>query len=591
MNLKNRMISAVALIGLAALAGCGGGGTATQQAQTQTQTVSGVVADGYLKGATVCLDKNGNKKCDADEPTGTSGDGGKYDILNVSADDLAKYPIVVEVPVGAVDSERGTVAAGYVLSAPAGKPEFVSPLTTLVQNQIETNGLSVTEAVATVKTQLGLATLSPLDDYKPGITGASPEATMAAGVAKVIATTIADNKKAIEAAVAGSATPISVQQVVNLVVQQVMQNLATVVQQVRTATEDGKISLSEDSVKTAITGSGMTISTSDATELKQQLTAAATTNVSSDLISAATDGMYWVEQWQYGWDQAASKPLYSYGYGKVLFNSSTNTISFSEYDLVNSAWQADTNNGDIYLTSTGWKQETVTNSGKFDPASGVYSTPGGFEKEQVRAVKMDVSGQPIAPYLKGSFQSSPTLSAIFPAGSLAYKLTFVPVEDIYRLSNNTDNICKTWNNSTNSCSAGYTSLDELLASAADTTTGGNGIGFDGGMVKFGILDAVTKKGQVRITLNSNGTTAAPSYVSTYERRTVNGVDLVIIDLTSLDGRFGLLAVYNGRVVGGQFQPANVARMDSSLNFNKAAADAIMKAASLPTSLGKVAARK
>ncbi len=234
------------------------------------KSVGGVVADGYLSGAKVCLDKNLNKKCDVNEPTGISGAGGKYTIVDdVPPADLAKYPIVVEVPAGAVDSDRGPVTSEYVLSAPAGKPEFVSPLTTLVQSQIESSGQTLTEAVASVKTQLGLVTLSPMDDYKPGVVGASSESVVAAGVAKVISTAIAENKKSVETAVGADATSTT-QQVVKLVVQGVMNNLSDIVEKVNTFTNKGQTVLTEALV-TSVKESSATISTSDVTVLKQQL--------------------------------------------------------------------------------------------------------------------------------------------------------------------------------------------------------------------------------------------------------------------------------------------------------------------------------
>jgi hypothetical protein len=263
MNKVQRILATLSLFGLAA---CGSGGGSSQPT---TQTVTGVVADGYLSGATVCLDTNLNKQCDSGEPTGTTGVGGAYTIPNVSIADLAKYPIVVVVPPGAEDSERGTVASGYVMSAPAGNPGFVSPLTTLVQSQMETSGQSLTDAVATIKTQLRLTALSPLDDYKPGTT-TTDEATVAAGVAKVIATSLAENKKAIEDAI-GSGTPITSQQVVNLTVQQAMQYLSTMVDQVKSATNNGKAPLTEDSVSGVVSSCGASISTSDTAALQQQL--------------------------------------------------------------------------------------------------------------------------------------------------------------------------------------------------------------------------------------------------------------------------------------------------------------------------------
>lgn len=588
MNLKKKITLAAVLVGMTALAGCGG--SSTSATAPPTQTVAGVVADGYLTGAVVCLDTNNDKSCAGETYKATSQTGGAYSILNVTATDLAQYPIVVEVPVGASDSERGAVTSAYFMSAPAGKPEFVSPLTTLVQNQIETNGLSVTEAVATVKTQLGLAALSPLDNYHPGVSGASAESVMAAGVAKVIATTIADNKAAIETALFAD-RPVTVQQVVNLIVQQVMQNLATVVQQVNIATNNGATALAESRVAGVVSASGTTVDVG--ASLLQDLAAASITTVASDLITAATAGMYGVEQWQNGWDQVNNVALYSYYYGKVLFNSSNNTISFSDYLLGNGAWVADTNNDEIYLTSAGWKVETATGSGKIDPVSGVYSSPNGYDKSQVRAVKLDVAGQPIAPYLKGSFQAIPTtLTGNFPAGSSAYRLTFVPSEDTYNLDNG-DSLCKTWNNSTNSCDAWYTTLTELL-SASQYVGYNNGVSF-----RLGALNSATNTGLITIYIPNSmekvvgkvvGATASTSYTSTYKLTTVYGVPMIIADLTSVDGRFMFAAVYNNQVRSGKFSPANVARMDNSLQFNKTATDAIMAAAGLPTSVGKVAAK-
>ncbi len=39
------------------------------------QKISGIAIDGYLRGATICIDRNLNKMCDSDEPSGTDGQG------------------------------------------------------------------------------------------------------------------------------------------------------------------------------------------------------------------------------------------------------------------------------------------------------------------------------------------------------------------------------------------------------------------------------------------------------------------------------------------------------------------------------------
>jgi len=62
--------------------------------------------DGYLVGAKVCLDMNANGLCDAGEPSDTTRAKGAYS-LSVSAADVAKYSIVVEVSTASCGSWTG----------------------------------------------------------------------------------------------------------------------------------------------------------------------------------------------------------------------------------------------------------------------------------------------------------------------------------------------------------------------------------------------------------------------------------------------------------------------------------------------------
>lgn len=162
MTLSYKPTLAIGLIAAAVLTACGGGGSAP----VATVSLAGIVADGYLGGAKVCLDINDNTVCDAGEPSATSGADGKYTIAGITAGDEAKYPVVAEVPATATDSDIvGTpVGKAFVLTAPKGYTT-VTPLSSLVHQEMQaTSALSAASASAKVQTALSI-TSDPLKDY------------------------------------------------------------------------------------------------------------------------------------------------------------------------------------------------------------------------------------------------------------------------------------------------------------------------------------------------------------------------------------------------------------------------------------------
>lgn len=166
----------------AALAACGGGGSdAADPANnnnnppddngsptSQTDTINGVVADGYLTGASVCLDKNENDECDEAGIYRTKTvDKGVYELREIPVAEIGKYNIIVEVPEDAIDSDTGQpVGTAFKLAAPAGKPEFVSPLSTMVKLKVEqAPGMSADDAEELVKRDLQLDDVDLFEDY------------------------------------------------------------------------------------------------------------------------------------------------------------------------------------------------------------------------------------------------------------------------------------------------------------------------------------------------------------------------------------------------------------------------------------------
>ena len=131
--------------------------------------ISGVVIDGYLEKAKVCLDKNTNGKCDKDEPSTVTSSDGKYS-LDINETDKNKYPIIVEAIAGITidaDNPSTTIKSGFTLTSTIDKPEVISPITTLIKKQIDKNPkLSSTEASKIVSKKLNITDDKTLfEDY------------------------------------------------------------------------------------------------------------------------------------------------------------------------------------------------------------------------------------------------------------------------------------------------------------------------------------------------------------------------------------------------------------------------------------------
>jgi len=169
------------------LIGCGGGDdtTITTSPTETTITVSGTVADGYLVGAKVCLDKNYNDVCDADEPTAITDAAGRYTfILNEMA--VTEFPLIVEANASTIDLDTNMpIGQEWYFKAVAEKGSFISPLTTLVARDMDLNtSLTLTQAMTNLQNDLGLDINTSVDYVASGN-------VMAHNAAKIIARSLA----------------------------------------------------------------------------------------------------------------------------------------------------------------------------------------------------------------------------------------------------------------------------------------------------------------------------------------------------------------------------------------------------------------
>lgn len=137
-----------------------------------------VLSADAVSGATLCLDLNHNKTCDAGEPTSRTAGDGTYS-LAVGAADAGKYTVIAEVPASAA---RGA----HALEAPVGRHGLISPFSTLVQNEIDNNSGYAPEVAEGIVGRDFLLPVSALyaDYTAAGVAGseAKTKATLIAGL-------------------------------------------------------------------------------------------------------------------------------------------------------------------------------------------------------------------------------------------------------------------------------------------------------------------------------------------------------------------------------------------------------------------------
>lgn len=175
--MKKQLITVAAALAVGLIAGCGSGGSTPAASTSASAALSGKVADGYLAGATVFLDKNGNYQLDAGEPSTMTDANGAY-TLNIDPADMGKYPIMAMAIKGqTIDKDTNqTVANSYMLSMPASalsgtvNSNFISPMSTLIREKMAANpGMTLTDAMAQLRNQMNMpAGIDMMADYVAG---------------------------------------------------------------------------------------------------------------------------------------------------------------------------------------------------------------------------------------------------------------------------------------------------------------------------------------------------------------------------------------------------------------------------------------
>ena len=157
-------LSSISLLSLlaACAGGGGGGGDAAGGAPPPAAALGGQVVKGYVEGAAVFLDRDGDGLPDpGDEPVFTDAEG-RYTLEAAAGTDGTI------VAVGGVDTLTNVPLDGTIFKAPAGAT-VVTPLTTLVVEIAASEGVSVGEASSRVLDAFGLTLPDGTDliDFDP----------------------------------------------------------------------------------------------------------------------------------------------------------------------------------------------------------------------------------------------------------------------------------------------------------------------------------------------------------------------------------------------------------------------------------------
>lgn len=558
-------------------AGCGGGGGSSS---VTAANVSGVVADGYLVGAEVFVDMDGDKVWDADEPKATTGAGGAYTLEGVSADDIAAYPLVVIVPADAVDEDTPGVPVGkeYLMSAPPGHTEFVSPLTTLVHNRLEENpALGVGAAVEAVKAQLGMtgATVDLFKDYVAQKTDAESSDdrnnyAKAHEIAKVVAGVVKDNMEAVREAVGGTVPPEQLDAAFKVALKQVADNLPVIVEKVSVAIEDPQSGGSVDvqGIMQELAGQvviGPGAVTSALTEQEQKAPAVA----SSFQDALAGDGLYWFEM-----DEFDGQLFFEYGIVKL------GTATQSMFPLTEQLFYFEGGNwvvgqsseGEYVLTANGWiAEDDGAAAGKVmflaDGSAVWVRTLSGFQ-EKITISAMNMGGKKIMiPGGEGMSASD----AVYPVGSVLYRTIFTPLQDVYSYMGGSAQF------------PSFTNLDTFMAAYAATEQNRNRVvmGENFGF-QFGAQTA-QDAGEVKFYTNpfSPGAQLLP-LTGSWKKKLVHGQTILTVTIPAgykrqymdMDMNEELIFfVQDGGIQQGHVEYANIPDMQDDLNFNKTAFEA------------------
>jgi hypothetical protein len=562
-----RLSAGTALIATV-LAGCGGGGGGGTPAM-----LSGAVIDGYISGATVCLDLNANQTCDPNEPKATSGEKGVYrlDITGIDIEVLKAAHLFTHIPDSATDSDDSedgkttlkdvskapfsmlAPVAAYVNSDNTLSKAVISPLTTLVSHDMLVNDKPLQGAQNAVRSRLGLSdTVDLSQDFVANKTS-SPISAALHQQAQVIAAALgqvqnaikAQDKQATSRDAFFAAMAYSQEKAKDL--NGTLSGGGSVANQVAQKMEEPSFSPNPATLL------------SEARQSTQSTPATSATQVLSE-------GVYLADLLQ------DNPPQFT----KALVKNGE--ISVTGFELRTNQWFALEEDGDpeYVLTANGWKEDNGCAGGKIkDTSAGKAElTCPDNSKATVSVRTLDIQEKSLADLGQNAPENLKNVT--FPEGSQLHQTVFTNLTDEYQI----------W--------AGANWGADIASFMRQYPTGD---GPNPPIQRFYSADAVisftfdtpaegAKSGTVSLWKLCQSTAASciTSGKADYQIKTVQGQELLIVKIKPVyeaHGNFLLFAAKDRQVHSGVFRPA-VTGSVTDFFLNKTAMNAVLNAANLRT---------
>ena len=173
--LKGLALSTAAIL---AISGCGGSSDSAPVVVDTDVSLDGAAVDGYLNGATICLDINGDGLCTiATEPTTNTDANGDYTLTLTAAQAASSASLLVY---GGIDVDTNEWFGGRLKAVvEASGTVNITPLTTMVESVVQT-GTSTADAEQQVADALGLTDVAFVNSDPVALYISNPEVLAAA---------------------------------------------------------------------------------------------------------------------------------------------------------------------------------------------------------------------------------------------------------------------------------------------------------------------------------------------------------------------------------------------------------------------------